>query len=122
MDKYKKLLSNTLIFAIGMFSSKLLTFFMVPFYTNVLTENELGTAGLVVQAANLLIPVVSCGVANSIIRYGLDRTFRKRDVFTGGVTMVAAGYLLFFLFRPLIAKIPLIHDYTSLIYLYVLTS
>ena len=50
MDKYKKLLSNTLIFAIGMFSSKLLTFFMVPFYTNVLTENELGTAGLVVQA------------------------------------------------------------------------
>ena len=36
--------------------------------------------------------------------------------------MVAAGYLLFFLFRPLIAKIPLIHDYTSLIYLYVLTS
>ena len=80
MDKYKKLLSNTLIFAIGMFSSKLLTFFMVPFYTNVLTENELGTAGLVVQAANLLIPVVSCGVANSIIRYGLDRTFRKRDV------------------------------------------
>ena len=52
MDKYKKLLSNTLIFAIGMFSSKLLTFFMVPFYTNVLTENELGTAGLVVQAAN----------------------------------------------------------------------
>ncbi len=122
MDKYKKLLSNTLIFAIGMFSSKLLTFFMVPFYTNVLTENELGTAGLVVQAANLLIPVVSCGVANSIIRYGLDRTFRKRDVFTAGVTMVAAGYLLFFLFRPLIAKIPLIHDYTSLIYLYVLTS
>ena len=71
LDKYKKLLSNTLIFAIGMFSSKLLTFFMVPFYTNVLTENELGTAGLVVQAANLLIPVVSCGVANSIIRYGL---------------------------------------------------
>lgn len=28
VDKYKKLLSNTLIFAIGTFSSKLLVFFL----------------------------------------------------------------------------------------------
>lgn len=31
LDKYKKLISNTLIFAIGTFSSKVLVFLLVPF-------------------------------------------------------------------------------------------
>lgn len=49
MDKYKRLLSNTLIFAIGTFSSKVLVFLLVPFYTNLLTKGEMGTADLIDQ-------------------------------------------------------------------------
>ncbi|HIX66213.1 MAG TPA: polysaccharide biosynthesis protein, partial [Candidatus Anaerotruncus excrementipullorum] len=70
MDKYKRLLSNTLIFAIGTFSSKVLVFLLVPFYTNLLTKGEMGTADLIVQTANLIIPIVSIGMSNAIIRYG----------------------------------------------------
>ena len=33
MDKYKKLASNTIIFAIGTFSSKILSFLLMPFVT-----------------------------------------------------------------------------------------
>lgn len=33
MDKYKKLISNTIIFAISTFSSKVLVFLLMPLYT-----------------------------------------------------------------------------------------
>ena len=40
MDKYKKLVSNTLIFAVGTFSSKVLVFLLMPLYTRVLSTEE----------------------------------------------------------------------------------
>ena len=56
MDKYKRLFSNTLIFAVGTFGSKLLVFFLMPLYTHVLTDAEYGTSDLLQQSANLLVP------------------------------------------------------------------
>ena len=41
MDKYKKLLYNTLTFGLGTFGSKILTFLMMPFYTKVLVDSVL---------------------------------------------------------------------------------
>lgn len=58
MNRYKKLFSNTLIFGIGTFASKLLVFLLMPIYTAVLSEGEFGIADIVVQTANLLIPLV----------------------------------------------------------------
>lgn len=122
LDKYKKLISNTLIFAIGTFSSKVLVFLLMPFYTRVLTRGELGTADLIVQTSNLIIPIVSVGLSNAIIRFGLDHAVDKRDVFTGGITILGCGYALFLVLRPLLMLIPMIDEHTHLIYLYVLTS
>ena len=42
VDKYKRLISNTAIFAIGTFSSKVLVYLMMPLYTRVLTTGEYG--------------------------------------------------------------------------------
>ena len=67
MDKYKRLLSNTVIFAIGTFSSKLLVFLLMPLYTWALNPTELGTADLIIQTGNLLLPLVSLGIINAII-------------------------------------------------------
>ena len=90
MDKYKKLISNTVIFAIGTFSSKILVFLLMPYYTRVLTTEELGTGDLVAQAANLLIPLVSLGIVNGIIRFGLDRSAKKSDVLSTGLIVILA--------------------------------
>ena len=125
MDKYKKLMSNTLIFAIGTFSSKFLSFLMLPYYTHVLEPSELGNGDLLFQAANFLIPVVSIGISNAIIRYGLDKHYRKSDVFTGAICAIFAGYLLFLFWSPLLNRIPFNEEVRSnfyLIYFYVLTS
>ena len=80
MNKYITLLKNTSIFAIGTFGAKVLTFLMMPFYTRVLTTEDLGVVDLIVNTANFIIPIVTICIADAILRYGLDRAVNKKDV------------------------------------------
>ena len=91
MDKYKKLMFNTLIFGISTFSSKLLVFFLMPYYTSVMSESEFGTANLIIVTANMLAPLVSLGMANAAIRFGLDKEYDKRDVLSNCLKMFFVG-------------------------------
>lgn len=122
MNRYKKLLSNTVLFAVGTFSSKALVFLLMPLYTAVLSTQEYGTVDLIMQAGNLLLPLVSVGIINSIVRFGLDASVRKSDVFTTGLATVFCGFLILLLFHPLLRKISYISDNMLLIYLFVLMS
>ena len=54
MNQYKRLLSNTFIFAIGTFSSKILVILMLRFYTGVMTTDEMGVADLIVKTTSIL--------------------------------------------------------------------
>ena len=131
MNQYKRLLSNTFIFAVGTFSSKILVILMLRFYTGVLTQDEMGVADLIIKTTSILYPVVSLSIGQAVIRYGLERRRRKHDVFTIGLLTVACGFLIALPFNPLLK---LVHyntsagvtgsllDYRFLIYLYVLTS
>ena len=77
-DKYSKLAGNTIIFAISSFSSKLLTLLVQPFLTYAMAEiADLGLSKILSQYANLLIPFVSMGMSNAIIRFGLTRATVK---------------------------------------------
>ncbi|MGI5906295.1 MAG: lipopolysaccharide biosynthesis protein [Candidatus Pararuminococcus gallinarum] len=122
MDKYKRLISNTAIFAIGTFSSKVLVYLMMPLYTRVLTTGEYGITDLVVQTGNLLLPLVSLGIINGVVRFGLDRSVRKSDVFSTGILSIVAGFIILLLFSPLINQIRYVSDYTFLMYLFVFMS
>ncbi len=119
LNKYKKLMSNTIIFSIGTFSSKLLVFLLMPLYTRVLSPSDYGTVDIITQTASLLMPVVSLSIASGIIRFGLDKRIDKSDVFSIGLVTILAGFGVFFLFSPLLKKITFISQYTLLIYLYV---
>ena len=46
-NKYKTLVSNTMLISLGTFGSKLLVFFMVRFYTSYLTPAEYVTTATV---------------------------------------------------------------------------
>ena len=128
MDKYKKLVSNTVIFAIGTFSSKLLVFLLMPLYTRVLSESDYGVVDLLMQTGNLLLPLVSLGINNAIIRFGLDKSSDSREVFTGGLVTLASGYGIFLVAYPLLrwalslSGSASIMEHIGLIYLFVLLS
>lgn len=122
MDKYKRLFSNTLIFAIGTFSSKLLSFFLTRLYTEVLSQGEYGITDMLQQSGNLLLPLLTLGITNAVVRFGLDKGVRKSDVFTTGLLSLFGGIVLLLLISPLLGLIPLITDYVWLLCVFVLTS
>lgn len=81
MNRYKKLLSDTAVYGMGTFASKLLVFFLTRLYTECLTSAEYGQADLVANVANLLIPLAAAGICDGIFRFTLDRERDKRAVF-----------------------------------------
>ncbi|EGP4897629.1 polysaccharide biosynthesis protein, partial [Enterococcus faecium] len=69
MNKYKRLISNSLIFAVGNFGSKILLLLLVPFYTFQLTTSEYGTADLVTTTINMLLPIVTLSIYEATLRF-----------------------------------------------------
>ena len=122
MDKYKKLLSNTLILSIGTFSSKLLVYFLMPLYTAILSSEQYGTADLITNAANLLIPFCCIGITHGVFRFAADDDENNRVVFSSGVSVLLISSAAFLLASPLISLIPSFNNYAWLIAFYVVSS
>lgn len=117
MNKYKRLLSNTAILGAGTFASKVLVFLLMPLYTAILSAEAFGTADLIAQTANLLIPLASVGICDGLFRFTLEAEANDRKkVFTVSVTVLALGSLalaliagaIYLLDGPNIEYLPLI--------------
>lgn len=126
MDKYKKLASNTIIFAIGTFSSKVLSFLLMPFVTRMMGTGDYGAADLVQQTVNVLIPIVTLQVNSAALRFSLDKAKNKADVFTVGVRTTILGFIVFLFFSYPISFIRIndfeLGNYIILIIAFVLIS
>lgn len=122
MNPYRNLLSNTVLFGISTFGSRFLTFLLTPFYTRVLSSTEYGVTDLLIQSGNLIIPIASAGIANAVIRYGLERTGNQKGIFTIGLLTTLAGFCLLLLAAPLLGRIEFLSDSVWLVLLYVLSA
>ena len=122
MDKYKKLLSNTLILSIGTFSSKLLVYFLMPLYTAILSKEQYGTADLITNAANLLIPFCCIGITHGVFRFAADNEENHKTILSSGVSVLLISSVIFLLFSPFISFIPSFENHAWLIAFYVVSS
>ena len=111
MGKYKDLASNTLIFGVCNFTSKLLVFFMLPVYTAVLSREEFGTSDLISSTVSLLAPFLTIAISEACMRFALDKTHDTKQVFSIGVKTLLIGCLVFFVLGPLLKKLPGIKGY-----------
>ena len=122
MDKYKRLASNTLIFAVGTFSSKLLSFFLMRLYTEVLNTDQYGVTDLIQQSGNLLLPLVTLGITNAVVRFGLEKGVSKQGVFTTGLFSLLGGMILLLAISPLLGMVELLSGHIWLLILFVFMS
>ena len=99
-NKYKTLLSDTLIFALGSFGSKVILFLLVPLYTNILSTEEYGIAELVYTISELLMPFVSLVIFDAVIRFGLKKAEKKEDVLLCALVVMVAGCIVTILITP----------------------
>ncbi len=122
LDKYKKLITNTLLFALSSFGSKVLVYLMMPLYTGILTPDEYGIITNIQDTSQLLLPLTCVGITNAIIRFGLDAACDKKAVFTGGFAALGIGTALVALLYPVLCIEPALNGYLWLVYLYVIVS
>lgn len=97
-DKQKSsLVKNTVIYAIGSFGSKVLSFLLVPLYSFYLNKEEFGYFDLVITAINLIVPFVTLQISDSIFRWLLtskgDEVVVKKAI-TNGLFLITINIFI----------------------------
>lgn len=78
----KYLAKNIGLLTISQFGTKLLSFFLVPLYTYVLTTGEYGTYDLYTTTVSLLIPILTLNVADPALRFTMDKNSNRKGIFS----------------------------------------
>lgn len=72
MSREKNLLKNTAIITIGKICTQLITFFLLPLYTSILSTAEYGTVDLLNTLVSLLLPIVTFQIEQAVFRSLID--------------------------------------------------
>ena len=118
--KSKKLATNTIIFAIGTIGSKIISFLLVPLYTNILSTSEFGIADLISTITTILLPLFSLCLGESILYYGLrkDSEYNKDTLFKNGMLVVLIGCLILTILSPLFIFYETLSNYVAFLCAY----
>ncbi len=102
MGKYRSLLINIGIFAINIFATKLIAFFMVPLYTASMSPLEYGVADMAQTVQNLLTPVLTLSIADGVLRFSIESS-RKKDIYiSSGLYVTIFSCIAAFVLLPLL--------------------
>lgn len=121
-NKYKSLLKDTSIFALGSLGSKLILFFLVPLYTNFLSTEQYGTADLVLTICQLLVPMATLVIFDAVIRFGLMKKDKKPDVLLVALIMWGIGIAIVLLSNIGLMFYGAVSKYLLFIDLYTITN
>ena len=93
-EKYSYLIQNTLLFTISSFGSKILSFLLVPFYTNILSTSDYGTADLITTTTTLLIFIFTINIADSVLRFAIERSEKQEEILFFGIKVLVIGSIV----------------------------
>lgn len=88
MNRYRYLLKNIGLLTLSSFATKLLSFFLVPLYTNILSTTEYGIFDLFNTTISVLLPILTLNIQESVMRFAIDNNYNKKAIVT-----VATKYL-----------------------------
>ena len=93
MNEKKRLIKNTGIIAIGNISTKLVSFFLLPLYTTLLSASEYGVFDYILSIATFCVPFVSVLMDESIFRFLIDckKQEEKEKVISTSLIIVLTG-------------------------------
>lgn len=101
-EKYKRLAWNSVLFAIGNFGSKLISFVMLPLYTSYLNKSEFGVSDLILTTISLLMPLVSMCIYEAMLRFGMDKNYDSDKVLSNTL------FIAFFSSIIMLSLIPIV--------------
>lgn len=121
-QKYKTLISDTFIFALGSFGSKLILFLLVPLYTNVLSTDQYGTAELVFTIGQLALPFISLTIFDALLRFGLMKDGHREDSLYVATLVFIIGSLATVALTPLLSLYKPVSEWKWYLCAYVIAS
>lgn len=120
-SRSKYLLKNTAIFAIGNFSTKLIGFILVPFYTYVLTTEEYGVINLIFTICTVISPLLMLNLQDAVRRFLLDKNADQEAILTNEFIVIVFGHIVGLCILPLLSLYNEISTYVVIIYFYLVS-
>ena len=80
MNREKELAKNTLIITIGRICTQMITFFLLPLYTTILTTEEYGIVDLLNSLVMFLIPIISLQLEQAVFRKLIDNRKNNNQI------------------------------------------
>lgn len=120
-SRKKYLLKNTIIFAIGNFGSKIISFFLVPLYTNVLTTVEYGTIDLMTILTTVLVPIITLNISEAVMRFSMDKDSENENIFAIGIVFSFLALIISLICIPIFKSYSVTSPYSTLLAMYILT-
>lgn len=120
-NRNKYLIKNTLLFTIGNLGSKLISFFLIPLYTNMLSTSQYGTVDLVATVSTVAVPILTINISESIMRFALDKDADKEEITQIGTYIFFIACFLGLLIIPICAMFNQLSPYALLTYFYIIS-
>lgn len=98
MSNGGELAKNTAVIAVGKIATQLVSFLLLPLYTAVLSTEDYGVVDLVTTYVQLLLPIVTCQLEQSIFRFLLENRKdeeQKKIILSDIYTLTAMIMLVF---------------------------
>lgn len=121
-ERNKYLLKNTAIFAVGNFASKLISFFLIPLYTNCMVASEYGTADLLYTLSGFLVPLFTLNIVEAVLMFSLDKKTSEKKIVRIACTMLIPLIIFGLISIPILKAIDVYQDYAVYFYLYMISS
>ncbi|WP_270577715.1 lipopolysaccharide biosynthesis protein [Caldibacillus thermoamylovorans] len=113
MNSYKKLISNTFIFALGNLGTKLITFFLVPLYTYYLTTSEYGLTDLITSTVSLLLPIFTLSIFDAVLRFVMDKNYDNKVILNNALIIAVIGFIIILTILSFFKQLLPFGDYLS---------
>ena len=123
MSRKKDLMLNTIIIAIGKISTQLISIFLLPLYTSILTVEEYGTYDLIITITVFLLPFVTMLMEESMFRFLIDAESNKekKQIISQTCIYIVVSSILFSIVIFTIGKIFNIKD-TNILIIYLIAN
>lgn len=113
------LLKNTLIFTLGNIGSKVISFFLIPLYTNILTTAQYGVTDLITTIVTVAVPILTLNICESVMRFGLDKDSNQDENIQIGTLIFVLGMVAGLLLIPFCGYFEQVASYAIYIYFYI---
>lgn len=102
MNREKILAKNTIIITLGKICTQMITFFLLPLYTGILSTGEYGTVDLLNTLVGLLLPIVTFQVEQAIFRELIEVRENEKEkiriISSGVITVIVQCIIYLFIF------------------------